>query len=526
MMDAISYGEKRNIFGKILISLMLAVLSIYPTMFAIRLIVEEVWAFSNPEARRFILCLIALVFIIIIGVMILMPPKINKKQMAVGLVLLFIGSMIPRLFVSFTMQSTPGSDFVDSVKYAMGSGEWDMEFLTTVPYHGAYAIVLKVFMRIVRSYSLVTGQVFNCMITSLIPPIIFFCTKKIAGNAKPAIGAALVYSFSPSMIVYTTMMSPEHVSQFFIALMLLIYIFFAKETEFSAKKVVLGVLFSLTYGIMCIFKELYILFAPVVMMGALCFEIIPAIGCRTMNNMEKAKKAAKILLVYLLILAVAFCVYQGLIYATQVILTGTTSNLATPMNAPIMHNIYRGLSVIARGSWNAEVNEIADGIYAKYKGTPELNGAYLKQLYSEYEGRAGEFWKTIEEKIFVDWCKEGTIFWWSSRGDKAIYAGTEAGNVMFRYGPMVYLLYLYVFSVPMAWHGIGNIWKKNEASQVLFYILGTIFLFVLMLTLMECQSRYKSNMMPLLSCVWGIGLWKLGSCANAGVCWVKRKARR
>ena len=508
--------SRESLVDRILMTIMLVFLSVYPTVFAIRHIVEEVGAFSYAEGRWFILLLTGLVYVVIIGMFSTFPQHIERKKRLGVLGVLYAAAMLPRMFVSFTMQSTPGSDFADSVNYAMMLSGVDLEFLATVPYHGAYAIVLKVFMRLLNSYSLVTGQLMNCLITSAIPLVIFQCVDRLTGNARASIGAALFYTFCPSMITYTTIMSPEHISQFLIVLMFLVYIDYSREPFGSIRRYAYAAAFTVLFGCMCLFKELYVLFAPVVAMSAICFELIPAVRDRTRSGRRKWLRIGEILLVNLMILIFAFAIYQGLVYATQVILLGDALALETPMSVPFMHNVYRGLSIIARGSWSAEVNEIANGTYEEYAGTSQLSGAYLKRLCEEYNGSVSELWATIDEKIYVDWCKEGTIYWWASRGDRAIYAGTEAGNVMFRYGPMVYLLFFYILLIPMLLSMLWKIWKCNCGTQSMFYLIGVFFLFVLMLTLMECQSRYKSNIMPLLSCIFGIGIMDVTGIIKTG----------
>ena len=51
--------------------------------------------------------------------------------------------------------------------------------------------------------------------------------------------------------------------------------------------------------------------------------------------------------------------------------------------------------------------------------------------------------------------------------------------------------------------------EKPVIGQHMFVCIGSVFLFALMLALIETQGRYKSNIMPYVCCMGGIGMWMI-----------------
>lgn len=69
----------------------------------------------------------------------------------------------------------------------------------------------------------------------------------------------------------------------------------------------------------------------------------------------------------------------------------------------------------------------------------------------------------------------------------------------------------YFFVIAAACYGVFVLCKRRELPSECFFILLCIFGFVMMLLLSEAQSRYKSNILPLIVIISSIGCVSLNA---------------
>ena len=124
----------------------------------------------------------------------------------------------------------------------------------------------------------------------------------------------------------------------------------------------------------------------------------------------------------------------------------------------------------------------------------EVNRALFDKLSSEYQGDIGKLCNVILRKIRIDFCDEGVYWYWTfSDSGNNLLQGTWVGELLFSLFPSAFFMFMCgIIAIGLLLQAFRH--KVGGFSE--FFVTGVVFLFVLMLMLMEAQGRYKSNIMP------------------------------
>lgn len=326
-----------EIGGNICLKLMFLFLAMIPFGFAYFTISHSL--FSMYYEAGFITFLSVLILVTIGLIAVVMPEKMSKTKRIGALTAMFCASLIVRIFVINLLQTTPYSDFGPCYAYATGEQVADLDILINYPYLGAYAVLLKIVFAFFP-VSVFTAQIVNSIATSCIPILLFLGTEKMTSKSRIAWVAGLTYAFYPGLIIYNAVTSCEHFSQFFFALGF--YMLACERTsltEQKRKRMIAYIGGAVAFGLMCLFKELFVILAPAILMMGFCYDVIPKIVRKVKEHLPNAGIIRSILKNVVFVLIV-FCVYKCFVMAVQMEIGGTIVDRNDPISVPI----YRGLT--------------------------------------------------------------------------------------------------------------------------------------------------------------------------------------
>lgn len=494
---------RSNLFARIIQKIMLITLAIYPFGLTAIELTKSVCAVWDRHGVYYLLALIAVVQVSMVLVTFSMSSKPSTKRKVACAILLFCVSFIIRTLTACIVQTQPINDFARCFDYATSSSTLTPDNplnqqLARFPYLAAYAVTLEFFFKIFPS-TIFSAQVLNALVTSCIPVFLFWGTQKMTGNARPGVLVGMTYALYQPLIVYAAIPSCEHYSQFFLALSFLILTYIAKQ-EYSGWRVyILSLLLGISIGLLFLYKELYFVLIPTVLMGGFCFDILPNILLRIQRKKSQILHA---LSKTALVACVAIITYSGSAALVQNRLIGTNYNRSDPLMLPV----YRGLAVEGRGVWSASVNEYVDSVVAE--NPEEANSILFHKLIEEYHNQPMEFIKVIWEKFKTDWCQEAVYWYWTFGVDTNILQGTWIGELLFAVLPNVQFMFI-CFGLAVGL--LVQAFRKRSNAQYYgyFFASGVVFLFTFMLILMEAQGRYKSSIMPMVFVLYGISVFDL-----------------
>lgn len=417
--------------------------------------------------------------------------KMTKVRITAFCFFLFFLALSVRLFIISLLQAEPISDFYLCYEYA-ATGSGDIQYLARYYYLGAYALTLRVFLQIFGA-SVWNAQVWNAIITSLIPVLIYFTVSHITGKAKAGASAGFLYAVCPSMVIYTTVPSCEHFSQFYLTAAVCVYAFYCKAEKKSRYKWVLGIAAGCLFGCTCIYKNLFLMIVPSVILTAFLYECVSIFekGGNTAGSF--AVTAAQ----NTLLVAAALLVFKAGVFGVRMELKGNTDTGKGSYSA----EVYKGLCIEGNGVWNQDVQQYVHEVLERQEDKKTIDRIFYGGLVRQYKDNPKELLEVLKYKFFIDWCNENYYHWtFSGEGDRI--QGSFIGEILFVIVPRIFFL---LFSAVIILGLLSEILREGslQRMQFLFLIMGIISLFSAALILIEAQVRYKSNIMPLLCMFFG-----------------------
>lgn len=495
--------KKETKIAKVCRKMLFLLLAVFP--FGIILVeiwpnvTQKVWATQRLPA---FLITGTLIFCAFIVKAVVSKYKTKTKIMLLCLFLFFTACSL-RIFILSLLQTEPVSDFYTCYHYAV-TGNGKTNYLARYSYLGAYALTLRIFFKIVEP-SVWNAQMLNVCITSCIPVVIFFTAKRI--TKKNGIGAAagFAYAVCPSVVIYTAVPSCEHFSQFFMALAVGSFACYCTLDRENKKKWVFSLTTGLLFGCVCIYKRLFIIIAPSLLMACLLYECIPILLHADWRSVKK--KIAVIAAQNCLIIFTALIVLKTGESVVQKVLD--EQNLIQDTYSAA---IYKGLCKEGNGVWNFDINQYINKVLREYDDPKEIDRLFYGKLVEEYKDNIPALLAVIQNKFFIDWCSED-YYYWTFSGEGNLIQGSWIGEVLFVILPRVFLWYL---SLTIVAGLLLRVIKDGaqEEMQFLFFLTGMVFLFACALLLIEAQGRYKSSLMPIICVLFGFcadyvqkGLW-------------------
>ncbi len=296
------------IFEKTVRLVMFAVLAVYPFGLIPFAVWQGVTGSEWGDQRIPAFAIAGTVILCTFCIWKIVPEKLTGTKTVFFCVLLFSISLSVRLFVISILQAEPFSDFLTCYEYA-ATGSGDTEFLARYSYLGAYALTLRLFLRVFGA-SVLNAQILNAVVTSCIPIVLYAAVTKAIGKQKIAAVAGFIYAVCPSVVIYTAVPSCEHFSQFCLALAVCSFAYYCTAEWKSKKRWLLCVTTGILFGGVYVYKSgLAYVIVPSLLMSGFCYECLPSF--KTPVNKEAVKKAAVTAAQCVVILFVAALLHSG-----------------------------------------------------------------------------------------------------------------------------------------------------------------------------------------------------------------------
>lgn len=500
-----SDGIKLNWFAKTILAIMLLFLAIFPFGLSVLRISRGYVGYWDMSSLSVMAAIVGLILCVCVACMMMGKKRLKRLQAGGVCIGLFALSMGMRAICAFILRATPVSDFNEGYQYALGN-DASLYCLAKYPYLGAYALTLKALYAVFPP-TVLSGQMFNAAVLGLVPVFLYLAARTYMDDDRPAIAGAVLYALYPSSVVYSGILSCENVAQMLVALFLWVNACWAKAELGTKKKYVLTIVMGLALGLINWYKQIMLLFIGATAMACFCYQIIPVAYATIKKENDAGKKLIELIAHLVISIIIAVLVSEAGRYAVQMTIVGET--VESPFY--IGSTLYFGLNPQSNGVWNQEVVGTINNVIEEYPDS-EVNRVLLQKIAELYNGDASLAWAVQLNKLDINWCQEGVYYYWTNATEPVVQ-GTLVGAFLFEILPNLFAISLYALCSIGAILLLINLFanKRSEVrrNQSLFVCIGTIFLFVVMLMLMETQGRYKSNIMPLICCMGGIGLWML-----------------
>lgn len=400
------------------------------------------------------------------GLLTFVAMQSNGRKLRV-LVVVSIVAFIVRLLVVLTYQIEPVSDFKSTYDVACrlaaapvsdwaavthGTMYYD-NWVFYMPFIVFEAVVVKVFGPSILSLQVVfaASTALTCFFTGLV-------AQKIGGY-KAGIGAALLLAFNPTVILFTPVLSSQHVA----TLLFVVGVYFVinRPIRVAVLNDVAGLFF---FALSHLFRpEMY-----VVLIALVCLYIVRAIGCWRENGKSK-KFIVRRFVVSLGMLLVFFAVTVG----TMTVLSATR----LIKQSDIDHTGYK----IAVG-----LNKESGGRYNKED--------MLLTAQSDYD-----YWPLIGQRLsnkleLIRLISEKTVYQWAYYNYHWSYGAKDP--LLTTFVPPAVNGYMFVVFV-MGAVTLLLVYRRTKSGE-LFMVIVCLGYF-LVFAVIEVQTRYNYILIPIFT---------------------------
>lgn len=437
------------------------------------ILVNGIGIFTFQDLIKFdsiyqVIAIILVLLVIFISIKYLYKIKDEKKFIAA----LFLAGFIIRLLWIIVIKTEPVSDFkfmydaaIDIVNKdytsVLNNGYFNL-WVYQLGFTGYLAILLKIF-----GNSLFMIKVINCIVTSLIPVIIYLSAKNIASKKSARI-VSLGYCFYIGSIVTTSILTNQHMATLFFYLA--IYFLLSNVNRFI-KWAVVGVCLGL--------GEFFRPEGAIVILAILLYSIFKNISDikSTFKNLSEA--IASIIIVALIMKGLS------LIFINMGV---TEYNL---VNRDPLWKFSCGLNPETRGTYSVD----DDAFISSYgNNRKEANMILIKERLANPK----ELVKTMAYKGAVMWGANDTSLQFAFT-ENVPY--TSLYNVVVKIEKIQYIIFIMIFTIST----IVMIKRREKFIKSHLYLI--IFLgYFLAHLLIEIQTRYRYFAIPIFFIISAYGI--------------------
>ena len=471
----------------------------------------------NNHALLYILTLLVCAFLILS----LKGIKITLKSEIMLMSGLFFLTLAVRLFWLTLLDTVPISDFLQAHSVAQMSGFPNVPFANLTPdqiYYkqfpswGGWMLTLKVVYQFFGA-KIWVGQVFNAIVSSATVVLIYATVKKMIYSRRPAIIAALIFAFWPSMIIYTGVLTGEHSANFACVLSLF---FLSSAQQYRDKNFKLAALFYGLAGLSAGLLEMYKSVSAILVVAFLIAELfcywlpdLVSLVKRELRFAEFFKKSATFGVVFVL----------SYVLFIQTFFWGLGTFVGTKIEPLTYASLYMGLDVETNGQYSLETTMLREKMITDYQDMDRVNNEFKAMLGKRIARDYKQYPELFKNKLEIAWANylpETFLFMFAStnRGstpEEAIYYQQFYNKVTKIVGDLsAHFYYVVMFFAAVA--SLAYISRKNNYS--IFYCSLYVFGFATVLLFSEVQSRYKSVTYAFLSILAAIGLFLTYSLAE------------
>lgn len=396
----------------------------------------------------------------------------NKKTMFVLIGIVFLIRLI--YLIKINPHITQWSDFGRVLSNATSMDFSNNIVYYQTSYHWLYYTILNgLLYKVFGSYQIVT-LMFNLVIVTLIPIVVYQICYKIFNNRTIGNIAVIIYALWPSNILYTVIATPEHLSSLFLVLSiyLSIIIFEQIKNKSILKKWHLLVFVGITTSLIGFFKN----FSPVILVALFIVMLLVIIS---------EKISIKLCVISFLAILCTYFVTNSAIFAIGEKVIG--EDLITNQ---FWIYAYVGLGLENDGSYSGErYTEYREYLIKSNFDIKKTNKYFANKIISEIKNNLYQYPGLLSRKANYSFTQDNAQLYWVSSSLNDDYVGNGIKQVIdsnvVRWNEYFYIIVV----VLMLISSILNIIYQNNNNLLFINII--IFGCSLLLMFAESQGRYK-----------------------------------
>lgn len=443
--------------------------------------------------------IVILFFVFIICCTINSSEQCLKKEKYKNIVSLFVLSLCMHLLIVWALgQYTEQiSDFASAFMLSQKSFP-----LTETPDHyrifsnwAIYPLYLRTIQKMF-GYGAFTGIIFNAIVCALSTTLIYILCNLVIKNDRIGYLAALIYTFWPSHLLYSIILTPEFLNIFFTLLfgccMLMTISYYDRKIVYVLTGLSAAIL-ALSGFFKSIDKIVLIALGIIIVLDFLNNEYLKSL------DQEKVRSLCKRVLILIVFVGSYFganrIIFSGLDYAY-----GGTIN-----RNPSANFIYIGLNPDTYGTWNAEAynvysNNVLNCNY-DYERASDLT---YQQLINEIRNKKYLTATYFKEKFKIAWENNAETYWVNETLiDESPFL--KKPTWFFAFGMLTQNFWV-VICIFMCMEAV-SLFFYSDSNRM--FICLIIFGFACLMLLSEVQGRYKCVMYPFISILVADGIIRI-----------------
>lgn len=432
--------------------------------------------------------LITTLIIIIIYFKIIKKIKVNISNKYI-LLILFCLCLLVRLIVVFFLcdNIVQVSDFSNAFMRSIDlnfSGDYYRVFSHWI----LYPFINHLFYQIFGTSQL-TAQIFNSIVVSFIPVLLYLITFKITNKKSISFLSSIFYIFWPSTILYITIFTPDH----YAAVLLLFSVYMilklkSNDNYLEFKNIIMAIVIGIILGISTFFKN----FASIYLIAFIIIIILEYV---------KNKKIILQSFLLFLIIIFSFSISKGIILNSIEKMVGSSigNNII-----PCYLNV--GLNFDSNGKYDSDSYRIYfDTLKNTNYDFSETNEIIMLNIKNRIINRYKEIPNLLNIKAKVIFQKDDNKLLWvknSINSKQVVQVSQFIENSLSKISNVYYLILILasLFSV---------FYTLKYSNQNLLFIILCIVGVALELLLVEAQERYRYAIEPMFCILSGVGLYYL-----------------
>lgn len=430
------------------------------------------------------------IFEYLIAMFILLLYVISSKKMDIDKqentelkiwIVTFITRMLWCIYVDNKI--TQVSDFSVAIKTAI-TGKWS----ENANYYRSYAhkIYYPVILHALKLDSQTKILVFQCFVLAFCSVIIYKLSHRIYGSRKAGVISSVIYICWPAQVVYTGIVTEEHVAMLVMLISVYGCIELADKVNIEIKNrkqllafVVNILCLGIAFGISCFFKD----WGAVILVAAFVYVFYQFFVAILEGN---KKRGVLLIVAYLTVLFIRMIV-SGLM------LDNAERIVGIPVaNNVVVAQVFSALDPSTEGTYNAEKNKEFQKIVEKNNyDYSKANKEALSILRDNIWLNREKLIPFFEKKGIRAYSDDGSMLWWginaSAKNEEIIEQFSGLIDIIVHWSRLYYCIIVCAMLIS------GWINDSEYKSFLLLVILGA----VLVSLIVESQGRYKYSIEPL-----------------------------
>lgn len=411
----------------------------------------------------------------------------NKKMIWALFITVFIIRLIAVLILNNRMVQV--SDFLGVYNNA-SNFNFPTFYYQIANHYLLYTYIIGILFKLFGA-SQILALLFNVLVTSGVSIFLYLICEKICKNKAFGCLALLIYAFWPVNILYTCILSPDHIAMLFIVLsiyLVLKIIELIQSNNFKDK----WPLFIAT-GISISFISFFKNFSPVFLIAILIVFII--------INIEHKKKILLIRSIFVSTLIIVTYLFSNfLIYKIEDNIVG-----AKVLRNQFYQYAYVGLGLENKGTYSVKrYNEYHNYLKSNNMNIKETEEYFSQKIISEIKNNLHKYPDLIKHKINLSFGDDSAKLWWVR---ESIFQNNNNSKMLILIDVVIQKINQYYYIFIVVFVTIGVIYNCHKGKNVhILFISVVVYGCCLLLLFVESQGRYRYAFEPLLCILAAYGI--------------------